>query len=672
MSNSKITGSPNTPENKHSTKASVPFGCWPSPITAEHVGGKSPKISEPCIKGNQIFWIQSIPEEKSRNTIMMYDGEQRHSLIPAPINVKSKVHEYGGGAYAVFEQTLFFVVADDQGIYKIDLTSAPGTPVALTASDGLKRFADLHVDPVHKRLLAVCEDHSQAGSEATTSIVSVALESSYPCAVKTLVNGDDFYSNPVVSPDGKKLCWIAWNHPNMPWDKTTLYCAALDNNGNIISTSSTNSNDESVCQPRWSPNGALYVISDRNNWWNIYRCDFSDDDVNLSAVLEQDVEFATPPWTFNMSTYGFLNEQEIIASYTEKAEWKLCRINLESGSVSSLGTNEPELSLLYGLSAEGGRSVFIGSSPTQNEQLYFCEENTFSVISSVQEPIDPDFISKPQAITFPTSNNELAHGFYYPPTNKYASANGALPPAIIICHGGPTGSTSTGLNLKIQYWTSRGFAVFDVNYRGSTGYGKKYRESLYGEWGVKDVDDVCAAADSLVENKLADHRKLIIKGSSAGGYTVLAALAFRDSFSAGVSLYGIGDLEILARDTHKFEARYMDNLVGAYPEEKALYQQRSPIHAVNNINCPLMVFQGLEDKVVPPNQAQMMVDAVKEKGIPVAYTSFPEEGHGFQNIQNIKHMLEDELYFYCKIFSLPVPEDCNSSLKIENFHNAKH
>lgn len=594
--------------------------------------------------------------------MMLEEGHCRN-LVPRPIDIRSKVHEYGGGAYTVSGDTLYFVVAEDQTLYSLGIYDAAAIPVQITQANTPVRYADIQVDTARNRLLAVCEDHTQGDIEATNTLVSISLEANSIGTVNTLVAGADFYSNPRLSPNGKHLCWISWQHPNMPWDTSTLRVADLDDAGDIVHQVSVNAGQESLVQPRWSPGNELYVVSDRNNWWNIYR--YCRATHALVPVLEQNAEFATPPWTFNMSSYDFLDDTRIVATFTEKAIWHLCRIETETGKRTMISPSEHDCSVIFGISADKGRCAFVGGSPTSPNALRILQDGKIETLTQTAN-LDHKGIAQAQAMTFPTTGGEMAHGFYYPPSQQNAPLPGTLPPTIVICHGGPTGSTDSGLNLKIQYWVTRGFAVCDVNYRGSTGYGRQYRESLHQNWGVKDVDDVCAAAQHLIAMGKADKNKIVIKGSSAGGYTVLAALAFRDVFSAGVSLYGIGDLEILATDTHKFEARSLDKLIGKYPEEQAVYRDRSPVHFAHKITCPLLVFQGLKDKVVPPNQASQMVDAVKANGLPVAYVTFADEGHGFHNIDNIERMLDDELYFYCKVFDLPVPEYNNSQLTITN------
>jgi Dipeptidyl aminopeptidases/acylaminoacyl-peptidases len=736
-----------TPRSKTASsisKTQRAFGCWPSAIDGDQVAGKSPRLSEPSINQGRLFWLQTLPEEKGRVTIMMQpiaailspdSSAAPTSLLPKPLSTRSKVHEYGGGSYLVDGDDLYFVLADDQHIYHVDIAATVFEPKPLTdtradfspAGETLElRFADLLLDKHHNRILAVCEAHQSpiggVHTEPRTRLVSIGLDN--PCSITTVAEGSDFYASPCISGDGQWLTWLCWNHPNMPWDQTTLNGAKVASNGDISTPQPIAGNgQESLFLPRFSGNGDLLFVSDRTNWWNLYRLSQnqlerclqqSTNSEQPTALTEELAEFATPQWTFRMSTYGQLNQDTLIAACSREGSWQLGLVPLKNNQPSHQGSpQQPSfkaidtaaeghpLSVISDLATQPCRSAeadedstisdaavcaFIGASPTSLPNLYlFAPSNNGSQIHKVTDidaQLSSDNISMPQPISFPTgAQQEHAHGFYYPPTNADYSASEsssvasgetrseeastdktspskqnepAAPPMIFICHGGPTGATEASLNLKIQYWTNRGFAVMDVNYRGSTGFGRQYRHSLHGNWGMKDVEDMSAAADFAIAQGWANPKQLIIKGSSAGGYTTLAALAFSERFNAGVSLYGIGDLETLARDTHKFEARYLDSLVGPYPAAKSIYQQRSPIHFVEQINCPILVFQGLEDRVVPPNQAEAMVQAVKAKGIPVSYITFADEGHGFRNAKNIATMLTHEYRFYCELFQLGI------------------
>ncbi|WP_185235961.1 S9 family peptidase [Teredinibacter franksiae] len=657
------------------SKISLPFGSWPSNITAERVAGKTPKLAEPCIDNNRLFWLQTLPEEKGRVAVMMKPLVNNHSgearcILPRPLSAKSKVHEYGGGSYCVDGNMLYFVLADDQQVYCADVTRSDFQPEVLSSnntafsndSDSQLRFADLSLDESGAKLLAVCEQHfHDRKQEPETRLVAIHTNGSG--TIDVIAEGNNFYSNPTLSPCGNTLCWLSWNHPNMPWDSTQLWLCHRNDEGHFVQASAVcvagDTGNESIFQPRFSPTGDLIFVSDRNNWWNLYRItkeNFCEGVFTAERITHLNAEFATPQWTFNMSTYAFLNEHSILATYTQNGAWQLATIDTRSSPYSLKKINAAHLNLtvIHGIECSENNAVFIAAGPTFAANVYhYCDGTTNAIIQN-EELVAPAECSIPKAVQFSTgkSATQTAYGFYYPPANAHYFCTEGKPPLIVICHGGPTGATENALNLKIQYWTNRGFAVMDVNYRGSTGFGRTFRHDLHNNWGIYDVEDVCAAANYAVEQGWAAADKLIIKGSSAGGYTVLAALTFSSTFSAGVSLYGIGNLETLVCDTHKFEARYLDKLVGDYNHQRERYRQRSPIHFVNNINCPLLVFQGLEDKVVPPNQAEAMVKAVKAKGLKVNYVTFEDEGHGFRNAHNINTMLNEELRFYQQVFNL--------------------
>lgn len=667
-----------------------PYGCWTSTISADIVAGKTPRISEPTTYTyngeSYFFWLQSCPEEKGRVSILVKKRDalaaEPRNILPRPISAASKVHEYGGGSYCVWENNLYFVVADDQRIYSIDWTQAHAEPRPVTAqSNGNVRFADLQACPSLACIIAVCEvhsDHEHDRTEPTNKLVAINLHTGN---LHTLHEGQDFYSNPRLSPCGSQLCWLSWNHPAMPWDNTQLWLATIDSTLMLDRPCiiKGEKKDQSIFQPLWHPNGQLFCVSDASEWWNIERSSPLnqppqtpsnspiDNGYEWQTVHSMAAEFATPQWVFGMKTFGFINPDTLFCVYTQNGSWSAATLNhcLESTSeftpCTSLNHRFSEFEGVVANQSESGNghAVFIAANAASLPGVYLWENttDTMTAVNFNELAIDPDDISIPQAFSFPVADEqpqgEQSHAFYYPPTNaQHIGPADTSPPAIVLCHGGPTGATSTAFNPKIQYWTSRGFAVIDVNYRGSTGYGRRYRESLHKQWGLYDVDDMCAAKNYAVARGWAAADQTVIKGSSAGGYTVLAALAFRDCFSAGVSLYGIGDLETLASDTHKFEARYLDTLIGPYPEQKQEYVKRSPIHSVENIRCPLLVFQGMKDKVVPPNQAKNMVEKVRAAGAPVTYVTFENEGHGFRDAINIRTMLETELEFYQTTFSL--------------------
>lgn len=682
----------------------APYGSWQSPINAQMLVAQNVRLSEPKLSEKNNYWIEGRPQEQGRCVIVGAgaDGKAK-DLLPSPFNARSSCHEYGGASYCLDGDDIYFINAADQGIYLITQGSPEPKPVAI-CPEGHWRYTDMIIDSARQRIICVAENHQekdlQQQKEEQNFIVTIDLSNLQPQSQtlhsaingpvenpEILIGGADFYSNPSISPDGNTISWLCWNHPNMPWDVTECWTATLSPDGKTLSETrkiaggiSDTGKQESVFQPQFGPDGYLYFVSDRNNWWNIYRSDLVGIQPTVETITDLDAEFATPQWVFGMSCYDFLDNNTILCCYTQNGRWGLASIDLcptasnsstatpnkqesedtslnsKSFTLNKIETLDDNISMIC---AGHGRGLYFGASNIESSCLRQYEPNkaikTICQSSSLKLPTE--CLSAPQAITF-ASGAEEAHGFYYAPqnTNFHASAD-ELPPLIVLCHGGPTGATDTALNLKIQFWCSRGFAVFDINYRGSTGYGRHYRDSLKKQWGVKDVEDVCAGARHLVRLGLADPNRLAIKGGSAGGYTVLAALTFTNTFSAGASHYGIGDLETLARDTHKFESRYLDSMVGPYPQDIDLYKTRSPINHVEQLNCPVIFFQGLEDRVVPPNQAEEMVTAIANKGLPVAYIPFAGEGHGFRGAHAIVNSLENELYFYSQVFAFTAGSD---------------
>lgn len=679
--------SPSQPE-----KTTAPFGSWSSPITSDDLVSAAVRLGEPLLDGDDIYWIEGRPQEQGRGVLLRraFNDDQGapQEVLPSHCNVRSRAHEYGGASYAVDEGVVYFVEAGDQRVYRFD-PEQDSAPLALSP-EGEFRYADLCIDQPRQRIICVREDHraKQATghntTEETNELVALAFDTKIPAQV--LASGCDFYSNPQLNPDGTQLSWLSWNHPAMPWDSTQCWLADLDNKGLCLAPQCVAGADgnESIFQPQWSPAGELFLVSDRDDWWNIYQ--YHSTDQTLEAITQIQAEFATPQWVFGMSCYGFVGDNDILACHTQQGCWQLSLINTRSKRFTAIDSPYCDISSIR---CSAQRGVMLAAGATSFASLVSINLSNIEargtdlkvVAQSASSELSRDDISVAQPISFDSADfvddistgPSQAHGFYYPPTNrKFEAPAGEAPPLIVLGHGGPTGATETGLNFKIQYWTSRGFAVMDVNYRGSTGYGRDYRQQLHKQWGVKDVEDVCAAADHLIAQGLADADRVTIKGSSAGGYTVLAALTFRDTFKAGTSLYGIGDLETLANDTHKFEARYLDSLVGAYPEQKALYQARSPIHHAQQLSCPVIFFQGLDDKVVPPAQAESMVAILDDKKVPVAYVPFEGEGHGFRQSFAIARAIDAELSFYAQVFGFTLSElDQNiEPVEVKNLHTA--
>jgi dipeptidyl aminopeptidase/acylaminoacyl peptidase len=514
----------------------------------------------------------------------------------------------------------------------------------------------------------VREDHTGAG-EAVNTIVAVALDGGREAEV--LVEGNNFYSTPRLSPDGARLAWLTWNHPNMPWDGTELWVGTIGASGAIESSERiAGGPEESIFQPEWSPEGVLHFVSDRTGWWNLYRWlvnpPEAGDGGRAEALHPMPAEFGLPQWVFDMRTYGFASASQIICVYQSEGIDHLALLDTSSGAFETL---ETPYSLYEYPCVAAGQAVFVGGSPTEQPAIVrfdLATRRTEVLRRSSQVTVDPGYISAPQAIEFPTEGGLTAHAFFYPPRNRdYTAPAGERPPLLVMSHGGPTGATEAVLDLRKQYWTSRGIAVLDVNYGGSTGYGRAYRQRLNGQWGVVDVNDCVNGARYLARRGDVDGNRLAITGGSAGGYTTLCALTFRDDFRAGASHFGISDLEALAQDTHKFESRYGDRMIGPYPERKDLYYERSPIHFTSRLECPVILFQGLEDKVVPPNQAELMVEALRAKGLPVAYVTFEGEQHGFRKAENIKRALDAEFYFYARVFGYQ-PAEWIEPVPIEN------
>ncbi|HEX8089441.1 MAG TPA: prolyl oligopeptidase family serine peptidase [Blastocatellia bacterium] len=642
-------------------KQVAPYGAWKSPITSDLIISGTIGLTGIALDGDDIYWVESRPSEKGRNCIVRRTPDGRiNDVTPDGFNARTTVHEYGGGAYIVSDGTVYFSNYADQRIYR---QTPDSTPRPVTLSENMY-YADGVIDSPRNRIICVREDHTASGRECVNTIVGINLDGDEAGAV--LVSGNDFYSSPRLSPDGNHLAWLAWNHPNLPWDGTELWVARLSGDGSLVAKELiAGGASESIFQPEWSPDGVLHFVSDRTGWWNLYRWR----EAGVELLYEMEAEFGAPQWGFRMSTYGFQSRDRIICAYNDQGNWRLAALDLASRELEPIETPYAEIS---GLQVAGGRAVFTGGSPTEAMSvisLDLASHKTEALRRSSSVEVDEGYLSIPQPIEYPTENGLTAHAFFYAPQNRdYVAGPGERPPLLVISHGGPTGATTTTLKLTTQYWTSHGIGVLDVNYGGSTGYGRAYRERLNGNWGIVDVDDCVNGALYLVGRGLADGARLVIRGGSAGGYTTLAALTFRDVFKAGASYYGISDLEVLEKDCHKFESRYNNSLIGPYPQRQDLYRMRSPIHFTDNLSCPIILFQGLEDKVVPPNQAEMMFDAARAKGLPVAYIPFEGEQHGFRRAENIKRSLDAELYFYSKVFGFDADVEVDPST-IERFHN---
>ncbi|MGE3274988.1 MAG: prolyl oligopeptidase family serine peptidase [Vicinamibacterales bacterium] len=643
------------PEN---ARIVAPYGTWESPLTAARATAGALRLDQVVADGDDVYWIEGRASEAGRNVIVRRTPDGRISDVTPPgFNARTRVHEYGGAAYTVADGVIYFSNFQDQKLYRQTLG---GTPEPLTV-DGYF-YADCRLDRARGDLLCVREDHTGGGEPVNTIVRVPAAADGRPGAGTVLVSGADFYSDPVLSPDGSRLAWLEWRHPNMPWDGTELWVASVREDGTLHDkTRVAGGPDESVFQPEWSPGGTLYFVSDRTGWWNLYRQGVH----GIEPLHPMSAEFGKPQWTFSMVTYAFIAEHRLVVTYEEAGRWRMALLETDPRSFEPL---DLALEPLESVTATMRDVYFIGGSPTESRavaRVSLAVVEAEVIRRSTAEPMAEALVSQPEAVTFPSDAGDV-HAFYYAPHNpRYRAPEGEKPPLLVLSHGGPTAASDDVLNAGVQFWTSRGFAVLDVNYSGSTGYGRAYRDRLKGQWGIIDVADCVNGARYLVQEGLADPARLAIRGGSAGGYTTLAALAFHDVFKAGASYYGVSDVEVLAKDTHKFESRYLDSMIGPYPEQKALYVERSPIHATDRISSALILFQGLEDKVVPPNQSEMMADAVRRKGLPVAYVPFEGEQHGFRKAENIVRSLEAELYFYGKVFGFE-PADRIEPVQIDN------
>lgn len=620
----------------------APYGSWPSPISLDLVieGGRG--LAEPMLDGSDVLMLESRPDEGGRVTLLRVspDGASTE-LTPAPANVRTRVHEYGGGAWTVDVGLVVRSEFGDGSLWRVD---PDGTTKALLSTPGL-RFADLSIDRAQGRVLAVMEDHRADDHDPANSIVAVALEDG---AITPLVAGHDLVSHPRVSPDGTRLSFLTWERPDMPWDASRLWAAPMRLDGSIGTPELVAGGPtESIASPAWAPDGSLVFASDRSGWWNL--CRWRPGVEGIEALATTEAEFAGPQWVFGLRPFAFDGAGRIVAIARSRGQDRL--LVIEPGTEPrEIPVDATDLSYL---SVGGSTAVVLAAQPTRPTAVVRVDLGT-GAVELVREArsltIDPAYLSTPRFVEFPTAGGRTAFAFHYPPTNPDVVAPAAeRPPLVVISHGGPTSHTSRRLDLEIQAFTSRGFAVVDVDHGGSTGYGRAYRQRLDGAWGIVDLEDCTAAAAWLVDQGLADPKRLAIRGGSAGGYTTLCAVTFGEVFAAGASYFGVGDLEALARDTHKFESRYCDRIVAPWPEGVGVYRERSPIHFVDRIRTPLLVLQGTDDMVVPRAQADELVEALARNGVPHAYLLFEGEGHGFRRAENRRRSLEAELSFYAQV-----------------------
>jgi dipeptidyl aminopeptidase/acylaminoacyl peptidase len=651
----------------------APFGSWRSPIEPDVIAKGGRRLGFPALAADgAVWWLEGRAAEGGRNALMRRPASgEPEEVTPPGANVRTRVHEYGGGAWKLLAPELVvYVDFADQRVYRLELG---GEPIAITPEPeepaGL-RYADFELCPDGKTLFCVREMHA-GDAEPANEIVTLPLDGSKePEAVAA---GHDFYSSPRVSPDGLWLAFLCWDHPNMPWDGTELWVTPVRDPGSARPLAA--GKGESVFAPAWDSHDRLRFVSDRDGWWNLYRTvadlgapDAAEDLPPVEQLSAERADLGHPQWLFGGSTHVELDDGSLVVIRTENATEQLYALAPGGGALRDLG--QPFTSFGWPvLVAHGGKVAFAASSPKEAPAIVVLDVasgETETARTASDDTVEPGLISEPRAIEFPSGDGDVAHAFYYPPTNAdFVGPEGERPPLIVISHGGPTSHATPELSEEYLFWTSRGFGVADVNYRGSSGYGRAYRDKLQGTWGIVDTEDCVAAARFLAETGEVDGARLAIRGGSAGGYATLCALVFHDAFAAGASYYGVADTETLARDTHKFESRYLDGLIGPYPERADLYRERSPIHFVERIRAAVILFQGLEDEIVPPNQAETMVTAMKANGVPHAYLAFEGEQHGFRRAETQIRCLEAELYFYGRILGFD-PADELQPVEIES------
>ena len=635
------------------SKRTLPGGCWASPISFESLVEGAVNPSDLRAADGVLYWLESRPADGGRLVVMSDDGSGARQLTGPPFNVRTRVHEYGGAPYAVAGGTTWFSNFADQKLHVL----APGGEAQALTPEGY-RYADAAPLP-GGGLVAVREDHSDP-KDVKNAVVRLSAAAGEPGQV--LFGDSDFVAYPRPSPDGARLAFVAWDHPNMPWDTTSLHVAGLGEGGLSGLQRIAGGEEESVIDPKWAEDGSLWFVSDRTGYWNLYRWDGEQ----AHPMLPRDAEFGGPLWVFGQSNYALLPGGRVLARQGGEGRDRLVLVEAD-GATREIPAPFLECGALHALDAT--RVAMLAGFADQTPAVVTVDvESGETTVVRRPSPAktDPACISLAQPISFPSAGGRTSHGLYYPPANgAFELPEGQPPPLIVQAHGGPTARAGASFSLSTQFWTSRGFALVDVDYGGSSGYGRAYRQALNGQWGVVDVEDVTAAAEYLVSTGRADAKRIAIHGGSAGGFTVLAALAGSEVFSAGGDFYGVSDLEALARDTHKFESRYLDTLIGPYPQTKPLYEARSPINHLDRFRTPLIILQGADDPVVPPNQARMILEALRSRQVPVAYLEFPGEAHGFRRSETIIAAKQAELCFYGRVLGFK-PADELPEVEIEN------
>jgi dipeptidyl aminopeptidase/acylaminoacyl peptidase len=640
------------------TRPTVPYGAWPSPFSLEMAVAGSSGPHAPWFDGEDLYWLESRPDEGGRLVVVRRGADGSISdLTPPELNARTRVHEYGGGSYTVDDGLVVFSNFADGRLY---LQRATSQPEVLTPATAL-RYADLRIDRDRQRVLCVVEDHRSGDHEPTNTIGAVSLADG---SLTTLASGADFFADPRLDVSGERLTWLRWDRPNMPWDGCELWVGHIAADGSVAGARVVaGGRDESIVQPEWQPDGSLVFASDRSGWWNLYR--WREGATEPAPLAPMEAEFAGPQWVFGHTWFAGLADGRLVAVARVKGRDHLY--------VLAAGTAPREIETAFtelgDVVSNGARVAFLGGEPTQPSAVAFLDVdsgNVELVRRAVERPVGREHFSLPELMEFPTSGGRTAFAFFYSPTNPDVDGDfGERPPLIVFSHGGPTSNTGTDYYATAQFFATRGFAVVDVDYGGSTGYGRDYRRRLDGQWGIVDLEDCTRVASWLAEQGLVDGTRMAIRGGSAGGYTTLCALCFGDTFAAGASYFGVGDLEGLARDTHKFESRYLDRMVAPYPERVDVYRERSPIHFVDRIRCPVLVLQGTDDKVVPQAQADELVAALERNGLPYSYVLFEGEGHGFRKAENMRRALESEVSFYAQIFGFELAGEMQP-VRIEN------
>ncbi len=652
----------------------LPYGAWPSSVTADLLlSAAGVDFTMPRVDGADSYWLQARASEGGRGEVVRRtpDGTMV-SVTPAPWNVRSRVHEYGGGAYAVRDGILVFANLDDLRLYRVDVNDPATTPVPITP-EGVHRYAEPVIDLRRRRVIAIREDHTDPAAPVNT-LVSLDLDGENADGGQVIVEGTDFVAAADLSPDGDRLAWVSWDLPRMPWEASTVHRADLDEDGGLSSVVDVTDGTTWVQQPRWAPDGRLFFIEETGGWANLAVLDPEVSDATPRRFVAEGLEFGSPNWFVGARDYDFLPDGRIVAAAWDTGIARLVVVDPREGSSAPL---DGDIVAIDGLSTTSdGRILSLTSTRETSKAVVLltvpdgvggaAQPGVETLVTSSDLTVDPAMTSLAESVTWTNSRGETVHGFYYPPAQADVLApDSERPPLLVESHGGPTSLHTASFKLGFHYWTSRGFAILDVNYGGSSGYGRAYRERLEGQWGVVDIDDCVTGALAMAEQGRADPKRLAIRGGSAGGYTTLRALTVSDVFAVGASHYGIGDLESLAKETHKLESRYLDSLIGPYPERRDLYVERSPIHHLDDLSSPMILFQGTEDKAVPPNQATSMAEALRAKGLPVALVMFEGEGHGFRQAANIKRSLEAELYFYGRVLGF-TPADPIDPVPIDN------